>query len=288
MEELFLYMRDCFRKSDFTKDENIVYDIFDIHKNLNDNKYNKRLLANLIISKQMIVDKNFRKKYREWLKYQDFKEEQKFNESEFEFMKEIVSHIDTTIFVGYKKCKNTDLLIDYMGYKKYLSLISNVYFIKTNDSNLNACLPLRTQNIIMLSSKENVTLLHELLHLKNISEKYAEFPSILGELSFASKYKLGDLSDRLEDISILKEITLKMFKKQNRLKYTVDLEYCIAILLAVPFIKNNGCSFENVLKVLDIINQYPNQDISFIMNKLNIKDTEIVESFKEYKKILIK
>lgn len=261
--------------------QNII-SIISFIESLKKNKYTKnfqKLYKN--IEKKLDFNsftESFYKKY-------EYKEEEKFSIDEFKYIKDIIKYIKTNYSVNYKSTKNILLLNDYMGNDNYLNYKSKVNIIisKNVDS---CCLKLVDKNLIFLEEIDTPTLIHEFIHLNDFNEKYAEFPSILAELSFCSYYQLGDSTNGLLDIEYTNKITTKKFNKYNRENCIEDLMYCLGTLLSVPFIYKNGNSFKNVEEVIKIINNYQDNNIFFIMNKLNINDNDVINGFKNYRKIL--
>lgn len=220
-------------------------------------------------------------------KLYEYKETEKFSIDEFKYIKDILKYIKTNYSVKYKKVEDTFLLNQFMGNDNYQNYKSKANIIISKDVD-SCCLKLTDKNLIFLEESDMPTLMHEFIHLNDFNDKYAEFPSILAELSFCSYYKLGDSSYRLLYIEETNKITTKKFNKYNRENCIEDLMYCLGTLLSVGFIYQNGNSFKNVEEVIKIINNYQDNDIFYVMNKLNINDNDIINGFKNYRKILTK
>lgn len=217
----------------------------------------------------------------------NYKEEEQFSIEEFKYIKDIIKYIKTNYSVKYKLTKDTSLLSNYMGNDNYQTY-KNKFNIIISEYTESCCFKLTDKNLIFLEKLDMTTLLHEFIHLNSYNIKYTEFPSILAELSFCSYYKLGDPAYRLMNIENTNKISIKNFNKYDRNYYIEDLIYCLGALLSVGFIYQNGNSFKNVEEVIKIINNYQNYDIFYIMKKLNINDNDIINGFKNYRKILTK
>ena len=273
------------------------------YKNTNDEK-EKQLCAKSIVeiyfaTKDLtrINMDDYKKEYKKLL-YNDLdfydlienffdkeKETKLFNDEEFNYIKSLLKYIDTNINVEQRISRSFNTVINYIGNKKYKDLTKNLEVFIDDKIIESTYFSVYDKGIIFLENDNLVFFIHELVHSLYDSNKYLEFPSILGELSYCANYKLGDSLDRLEDIDNIKDIKYKKYNKN--IEYINNyLQYGVGVLLSIPFIYKNGTSFDNVLKIIKMINDNPEDNIFSLLNKININDKDIIESFKSYKKIL--
>lgn len=291
METLLKYFIgyiDSFNKIKCEKQqEKFAYNIIKIILFVNSMKKNKYTSEFNKIYKKL-DNKKIYEIYESMSSYEkSFDEKEKFDLNEFEYIKNITKYISTNDELIYERNGNMTSLENYIGKINYEYYMNKVDIIVSHNIE-SCCLYLFDTNLIFIEKFDIPTILHEIMHVNKFHEKYSEFASILAELSYCSYYKIGDSGYRLNDIEYIKRLSSSKFRKNNREKYIVEFEYCLGTLLSIPFIYKNGNSFKNVEEVIKIINNYQDNDIFYIMNKLNLSNSDIIDGFKNYRKILTK
>lgn len=291
MEKLIEYFNEyvlILYKSDNVSERKIAaHNILRIMHFVNTTKKNKYTIEFKRIYKNLLKEKDLKKIIISSESTFEYKEQDKFSIEEFNYIKDIIKYINADYEIDYKILNDLTKLKKYMGKYVYEKYMTNNDIIIDNKID-SCCLKLTDRNMVFLDKLDDAALIHELMHINVFNEKYSEFPSILAELSFCSYYKIGDSGFRLRDIDYVKTINKKMFDKCNREKYLEELVYCLGTLLSIAFIYKNGNYFKNVDDVINIIHNYQSEDIFNIMNKLNITDNDIINGFRNYKKILTK
>lgn len=190
----------------------------------------------------------------------------------------------------YKDNFNNENLFNYInGNKDYVSLINYIKdkTIKDKRFYCSCQLCLYKDILILLNNDSIIDYIHELTHIytRNINNGFIETPSILAELGLSSFYKLGDKYNRINELNKYNNRHLNMILS-NKIDFQKDLEYMLGTIISLGFIYNNGNNFDVIKQAVDIISYNSNKSVTQIMNILNIKENDIVNSFKKKELIL--
>lgn len=151
------------------------------------------------------------------------------------------------------------------------------------------CLNLTDKNLLILNESNIVTYLHEITHCytNDINNIYTELGSILMEKGLESFYGLGDNNDRLLLLKNIKFLNSE-FVKYNKVEYQILMQYVIGIVFSISYIYKYGDDFVSIKNAIDYIINNSFLEIIKLFQSFNISEKDIVESFNNKEKILVK
>lgn len=187
---------------------------------------------------------------------------------------------------------NYDLLNNYIGndidYNMIINMIRNTtLFDKAFKESF--CLNLTDKNLLILNECNIVTYLHEITHCytNDINNIYTELGSILMEKGIESFYGLGDNNDRLLLLKNIKFLNSE-FVKYNKIEYQILMQYVIGIIFSISYIYKYGDDFVSIKNAINYIVDNSSLEIIKLFQSFNISEKDIVESFNNKEKILVK
>lgn len=187
---------------------------------------------------------------------------------------------------------NYDLLNNYIGndidYNMIINMIRNTtLFDKAFKESF--CLNLTDKNLLILNECNIVTYLHEITHCytNDINNIYTELGSILMEKGIESFYGLGDNNDRLLLLKNIKFLNSE-FVKYNKIEYQILMQYVIGIIFSISYIYKYGDGFVSIKNAINYIVDNSSLEIIKLFQSFNISEKDIVESFNNKEKILVK
>lgn len=187
---------------------------------------------------------------------------------------------------------NYDLLNNYIGndidYNMIINMIRNTtLFDKAFKESF--CLNLTDKNLLILNECNIVTYLHEITHCytNDINNIYTELGSILMEKGIESFYGLGDNNDRLLLLKNNKFLNSE-FVKYNKIEYQILMQYVIGIIFSISYIYKYGDDFVSIKNAINYIVDNSSLEIIKLFQSFNISEKDIVESFNNKEKILVK
>lgn len=187
---------------------------------------------------------------------------------------------------------NYDLLNYYIGndvdYNAIINIIKNTtLFDKAFKESF--CLNLTDKNLLIFNECNIVTYLHEITHCytNGVNNIYTELGSILMEKGLESFYGLGDNNDRLLLLKNLKFLNSE-FVKYEKIKYQILMQYMVGIIFSISYIYKYGDEFVSIKNAINHIVKNISLDIRELFQYFNISENDIVESFNNKEKILVK
>ena len=182
-------------------------------------------------------------------------------------------------------------LLSYINYdEEYFKLINYIKNRTIFDSNfVTSCLiEFNKEYMMILSDNSMISYIHELTHLYSLNDNiYAETGSIIMETGLKSYYKLGDISNRISCLNLLKEKDEYDIIKDVFMYYD-SLKYVYGTLISYAVISKYGNDFQTLKDIIRTIDLNSDESLLNMLNILNIKDNDIISSFKNKEKILCK
>lgn len=206
--------------------------------------------------------------------YKNLEREADFNQDEISYLLYLMSKVNIQGKKNTKLNSNPLILInEYLNNDKdtfeyFKSLKDNLWYNKSF-SNSTALKLEKNKDIIFLNNYNISVIFHEFMHLYSnelINTKYKETAPIIGEVAINSYYGIRNNLDVLENF----EYTCL----NNSTFY-----YIMAFLISIPFIYKNGNDFNIVKQATEILVSNNNIDFMNMLNKLNIKEKDIIDSF---------
>lgn len=182
-------------------------------------------------------------------------------------------------------------LLSYINYdEEYIKLINYIKNRTIFDSNfVTSCLiEFNKEYMMILSDNSMISYIHELTHLYSLNDNiYSETGSIIMETGLKSYYKLGDINNRISSLYLLKEQTEYNIIKDVFMYYD-SLKYVYGTLISYAVISKYGNDFQTLKDIIRTIDLNSDESLLNMLNILNIKDNDIISSFKNKEKILCK
>ncbi len=182
-------------------------------------------------------------------------------------------------------------LLSYINYdEEYIKLINYIKNRTIFDSNFaTSCLiEFNEEYMMILSDNSMISYIHELTHLYSLNDNiYAETGSVIMEMGLKSYYKLGDINNRISCLNLLKEKDEYDIIKDVFMYYD-SLKYVYGTLISYAVISKYGNDFQTLKDIIRTIDLNSDESLLNMLNILNIKDNDIISSFKNKEKILCK
>ena len=190
-----------------------------------------------------------------------------------------------------KNMYSMEKLLSYINYdEEYFKLINYIKNRTIFDNNFaTSCLiEFNEEYLMILSDNSMISYIHELTHLYSLNDNiYAETGSIIMETGLKSYYKLGDINNRISSLYLLKEQTEYNIIKDVFMYYD-SLKYVYGTLISYAVISKYGNDFKTLKDIIRTIDLNSDESLLNVLNILNIKDNDIISSFKNKEKILCK
>ncbi len=203
----------------------------------------------------------------------------------------IINKLNLNNNILSKDLYSMEKLLSYINYdEEYFKLINYIKNRTIFDSNfVTSCLiEFNKEYMMILSDNSMISYIHELTHLYSLNDNiYAETGSIIMETGLKSYYKLGDISNRISCLNLLKEKDEYDIIKDVFMYYD-SLKYVYGTLISYAVISKYGNDFQTLKDIIRTIDLNSDESLLNMLNILNIKDNDIISSFKNKEKILCK
>lgn len=203
----------------------------------------------------------------------------------------IINKLNLNNNILSKDLYSMEKLLNYINYdEEYFKLINYIKNRTIFDNNFaTSCLiEFNEEYLMILSDNSMISYIHELTHLYSLNDNiYAETGSIIMETGLKSYYKLGDINNRISSLYLLKEQTEYNIIKDVFMYYD-SLKYVYGTLISYAVISKYGNDFQTLKDIIRNIDLNSDESLLNMLNILNIKDNDIISSFKNKEKILCK